>query len=36
LTGSLAVGCGHYFQLEVPEQVNAMVERFLSLNAPRA
>ena len=28
VTGQL-VGCGHYFPLEVPEQLNAMVGRFL-------
>jgi pimeloyl-ACP methyl ester carboxylesterase len=26
------VGAGHYIQLEVPEQVNAMIDRFLALN----
>ena len=27
-----AVGCGHYFQLEVPDQVNAMIERFIRVS----
>jgi len=27
----LTVGAGHFHQLEVPEQVNAMIERFLAL-----
>jgi hypothetical protein len=26
------VGSGHYHQLEVPEQINAMIERFLALS----
>ena len=30
VTGQL-VGCGHYFPLEVPEQLNAMVGRFLQI-----
>jgi pimeloyl-ACP methyl ester carboxylesterase len=25
----ITVGAGHFFQLEVPDQVNAMIERFL-------
>jgi pimeloyl-ACP methyl ester carboxylesterase len=29
-----AVGTGHFCQLEVPEQVNAMIDRFLALAAP--
>lgn len=29
-TGQL-YGCGHYFPLEVPEQIDAMIERFLAL-----
>jgi pimeloyl-ACP methyl ester carboxylesterase len=29
------VGAGHMHQVEVPEQVNAMIERFLQLNAPK-
>jgi pimeloyl-ACP methyl ester carboxylesterase len=29
----ITVGAGHFIQLEVPEQVNAMVERFLQLVA---
>jgi pimeloyl-ACP methyl ester carboxylesterase len=28
----MTVGTGHFCQLEVPEQVNAMIERFLSLS----
>ena len=27
----ITVGAGHFHQLEVPEQVNAMIERFLAL-----
>jgi pimeloyl-ACP methyl ester carboxylesterase len=26
------IGSGHYHQLEVPEQINAMLERFIELN----
>jgi pimeloyl-ACP methyl ester carboxylesterase len=29
-----AVGAGHYFQLEVPEQVNAMIDRFVATSLP--
>jgi len=29
------VGAGHFHQLEVPEQVNAMIDRFLDVNALR-
>jgi len=29
----ITVGAGHFIQLEVPEQVNAMIERFLKLSA---
>jgi pimeloyl-ACP methyl ester carboxylesterase len=29
------VGSGHFCQLEVPEQVNAMIERFLAVTLPR-
>lgn len=29
------VGAGHFHQLEVPEQVNAMIERFLAVSLPR-
>lgn len=36
LVTSQAVGCGHYFQLEVPDQTNAMVERFIETSVPRA
>jgi pimeloyl-ACP methyl ester carboxylesterase len=28
----ITVGAGHFHQIEVPEQVNAMIERFLALN----
>jgi pimeloyl-ACP methyl ester carboxylesterase len=31
VTGQL-VGCGHYFPLEVPEQINPMVARFIQTN----
>jgi pimeloyl-ACP methyl ester carboxylesterase len=31
VTGQL-VGCGHYFPIEVPEQLNAMVARFIQTN----
>lgn len=29
------VGAGHFHQLEVPQQVNAMIERFLAIGIPR-
>ena len=29
------VGSGHFCQLEVPEQINAMIDRFLALVFPR-
>jgi pimeloyl-ACP methyl ester carboxylesterase len=29
------VGAGHFHQLEVPEQVNAMIERFLAVSLPQ-
>ena len=29
------VGSGHFCQLEVPEQVNAMIDRFLAVTLPR-
>jgi pimeloyl-ACP methyl ester carboxylesterase len=32
ITIGQAVGTGHFLQLEVPEQVNSMIERFLSIN----
>ena len=38
ITIAQAVGAGHFIQLEVPDQVNAMIERFLAvtdLPAPR-
>ena len=28
----ITVGAGHFHQLEVPEQVNAMIERFLAVS----
>jgi pimeloyl-ACP methyl ester carboxylesterase len=30
------VGSGHFCQLEVPDQVNAMIDRFLAIAARRA
>ena len=32
ITIGQTVGAGHFLQLEVPEQVNLMIERFLSVN----
>ena len=32
ITIGQTVGAGHFLQLEVPEQVNPMIERFLSIN----
>jgi pimeloyl-ACP methyl ester carboxylesterase len=32
VTFGMTVGAGHYLQLEVPEQVNAMLDRFLKVN----
>jgi pimeloyl-ACP methyl ester carboxylesterase len=32
ITTGQTVGAGHFLQLEVPEQVNPMIERFLSIN----
>lgn len=32
ITIGQTVGAGHFIQLEVPEQVNAMIERFLAIN----
>jgi hypothetical protein len=29
------VGSGHFCQLEVPEQVNAMIDRFLAIALPQ-
>jgi pimeloyl-ACP methyl ester carboxylesterase len=29
---AVTVGAGHFHQLEVPEQVNAMIERFLTIS----
>jgi hypothetical protein len=26
------VGAGHFIQFEVPDQVNAMIERFMTIN----
>lgn len=34
LTTGQTVGAGHFHQLEVPEQVNAMIERWLQMEAP--
>jgi pimeloyl-ACP methyl ester carboxylesterase len=34
VTGQV-VGAGHFAQLEVPDQVNAMIDRFLALTCPR-
>ena len=31
LTVGVTVGAGHFHQLEVPDQVNAMIDRFLEL-----
>jgi pimeloyl-ACP methyl ester carboxylesterase len=38
ITIGQTVGAGHFNQLEVPDQVNAMIERFLAINdlSPRA
>jgi hypothetical protein len=33
MTIGQTVGSGHFNQLEVPGQVNAMIEKFLALNA---
>jgi pimeloyl-ACP methyl ester carboxylesterase len=32
LMAGQTVGSGHFCQLEVPEQVNAMLDRFLTVN----
>jgi pimeloyl-ACP methyl ester carboxylesterase len=32
----ITVGAGHFHQLEVPEQVNAMIERFLAVSLSSA
>jgi pimeloyl-ACP methyl ester carboxylesterase len=29
------VGSGHFCQLEVPEQINAMIDRFLTIVLPQ-
>jgi pimeloyl-ACP methyl ester carboxylesterase len=29
---AITVGAGHFHQLEVPEQVNSMIERFLAIS----
>jgi hypothetical protein len=34
LINGQTVGAGHFNQLEVPEQVNAMIERFLAIALP--
>jgi pimeloyl-ACP methyl ester carboxylesterase len=31
LTVGVTVGAGHFHQIEVPDQVNAMIDRFLEL-----
>jgi pimeloyl-ACP methyl ester carboxylesterase len=31
ITIGQTAGAGHFIQLEVPEQVNAMIERFLTI-----
>jgi hypothetical protein len=31
ITIGQTVGAGHFIQLEVPDQVNAMIERFLTI-----
>jgi pimeloyl-ACP methyl ester carboxylesterase len=31
ITIGQTVGAGHFIQLEVPDQVNAMIERFLAI-----
>ena len=33
---AITVGAGHFHQLEVPEQVNAMIERFLAVSLSSA
>lgn len=35
LTTAQLVGCGHYFELEVPEQLNPIVERFIETQIVR-
>jgi pimeloyl-ACP methyl ester carboxylesterase len=35
LVTAQAVGCGHYFQIEVPDQTNAMVDRFIQVSTSR-
>jgi pimeloyl-ACP methyl ester carboxylesterase len=34
LVNGQTVGAGHFHQLEVPDQVNAMIERFLAISLP--
>ena len=36
LHAAVTVGAGHFHQLEVPDQVNAMIERFLEVAFPAA
>jgi hypothetical protein len=36
ITIGMTVGAGHFNQLEVPDQVNPMIERFLAVNDLRA
>jgi pimeloyl-ACP methyl ester carboxylesterase len=36
LTIGRTVGAGHWHQLDVPDQVNAMIERFLQVSLPRS
>jgi pimeloyl-ACP methyl ester carboxylesterase len=36
ITLGQTVGAGHFLQLEIPEQVNLMIERFLSISPQAA